>query len=53
MYQKDGKVHIEKGLFPSPYGDYGSYLAEAKAFYENIGKLFPSPYGDYGSYPKT
>ena len=35
--------------FPSPYGDYGSYLD--KRWYNKTAKWFPSPYGDYGSYP--
>ena len=34
--------------FPSPYGDYGSYLD--KRWYNKTAKWFPSPYGDYGSY---
>ena len=36
-------------LFPSPYGDYGSYqMTREEAI--RIYVEFPSPYGDYGSY---
>ena len=40
----------KKNKFPSPYGDYGSYLHFQVV--EKDGKyiMFPSPYGDYGSY---
>ena len=45
---RKGRNHHEKNKFPSPYGDYGSYLIiiglTSKIF------RFPSPYGDYGSY---
>ena len=37
-------------VFPSPYGDYGSYQDRPK-LKELWRKWFPSPYGDYGSYP--
>ena len=37
-------------VFPSPYGDYGSY--QKPLILVSCGmKPFPSPYGDYGSYP--
>ena len=36
-------------VFPSPYGDYGSYQDRPK-LKELWRKWFPSPYGDYGSY---
>ena len=36
--------------FPSPYGDYGSYLALIVRLMISATGLFPSPYGDYGSY---
>ena len=35
--------------FPSPCGDYGSYLCSALTALEYVHK-FPSPCGDYGSY---
>ena len=37
--------------FPSPCGDYGSYLenSDREALEDDF--LFPSPCGDYGSYP--
>ena len=38
-------------MFPSPYGDYGSYRASKFDYFINPAQLFPSPYGDYGSYP--
>ena len=37
-------------MFPSPYGDYGSYLYMALHDDDAL-RLFPSPCGDYGSYP--
>ena len=36
--------------FPSPYGDYGSYLAHGGSRVYELTTGFPSPYGDYGSY---
>ena len=36
--------------FPSPYGDYGSYLLSKGNQRRKSRKQFPSPYGDYGSY---
>ena len=38
-------------LFPSPYGDYGSYPLTTLEASGQSGRTFPSPYGDYGSYP--
>ena len=38
------------GKFPSPCGDYGSYLNEMAYIQAYIYKEFPSPCGDYGSY---
>ena len=38
-------------LFPSPYGDYGSYPMTNTFAIDVMSKEFPSPYGDYGSYP--
>ena len=35
--------------FPSPCGDYGSYLLQKGDYIEDLGE-FPSPCGDYGSY---
>ena len=37
-------------MFPSPYGDYGSYRQSRYIPLTNCRKTFPSPYGDYGSY---
>ena len=37
-------------MFPSPYGDYGSYHAMYCNDTTTWNLLFPSPYGDYGSY---
>ena len=37
-------------MFPSPYGDYGSYLTMTKKEAIRYRIEFPSPYGDYGSY---
>ena len=38
--------------FPSPCGDYGSYLLKKiKEMKERV-SMFPSPCGDYGSYLK-
>ena len=39
-------------MFPSPYGDYGSYRKKNVGDYKDTA-TFPSPYGDYGSYPMT
>ncbi len=39
-------------MFPSPYGDYGSYLYMALHDDDAL-RLFPSPCGDYGSYQYT
>ena len=36
--------------FPSPCGDYGSYLAGGKWTTGHSLNKFPSPCGDYGSY---
>ena len=36
-------------VFPSPYGDYGSYRQNV-LFVSILVITFPSPYGDYGSY---
>ena len=36
-------------MFPSPYGDYGSYLGAVETYLITWDE-FPSPYGDYGSY---
>ena len=36
--------------FPSPCGDYGSYLEEQLGVFI-YDTEFPSPCGDYGSYP--
>ena len=36
-------------MFPSPYGDYGSYQI-VKDYVLALQGEFPSPYGDYGSY---
>ena len=36
--------------FPSPCGDYGSYLPTGKNGTPSLIISFPSPYGDYGSY---
>ena len=36
-------------VFPSPCGDYGSYLAPSRLTRPLFG-AFPSPCGDYGSY---
>ena len=36
--------------FPSPYGDYGSYLDGDFDSFQKVAEMFPSPYGDYGSY---
>ena len=36
--------------FPSPCGDYGSYLPQWEVTPTNFTPLFPSPCGDYGSY---
>ena len=49
---------IQEGLslFPSPYGDYGSYRQGImNHLAETYARKFPSPYGDYGSYqqPKS
>ena len=37
-------------VFPSPYGDYGSYLDGINKDGLKVEFKFPSPYGDYGSY---
>ena len=39
-----------QGTFPSPYGDYGSYLDGDFDSFQKVAEMFPSPYGDYGSY---
>ena len=36
--------------FPSPCGDYGSYLEDVAEDVTDIINEFPSPCGDYGSY---
>ena len=36
-------------MFPSPYGDYGSYQLRESVYGDSL-ITFPSPYGDYGSY---
>ena len=36
--------------FPSPCGDYGSYLHRIAVYKTVNGTKFPSPCGDYGSY---
>ena len=36
--------------FPSPCGDYGSYLEDIAEDVTDIINRFPSPCGDYGSY---
>ena len=41
---------ILKVLFPSPYGDYGSYQNYNYQGWNEVFSWFPSPYGDYGSY---
>ncbi len=38
-------------MFPSPYGDYGSYHDKILESLDESFIKFPSPYGDYGSYP--
>ena len=41
----------DKDAFPSPCGDYGSYLTDGQIWVEsNFPAQFPSPCGDYGSY---
>ena len=40
-------------MFPSPYGDYGSYLLDTFRIMAKNSGMFPSPYGDYGSYHLT
>ena len=40
-------------MFPSPCGDYGSYLTTNYLQLKNIYAQFPSPCGDYGSYRIT
>ena len=37
-------------MFPSPCGDYGSYLIQILHSMNSLIKWFPSPCGDYGSY---
>ena len=48
------KVVVERSdsgnMFPSPYGDYGSYLQSDNEEMKEAVQRFPSPYGDYGSY---
>ena len=44
-------VFVEDSVvFPSPYGDYGSYLKSPLRHWQKRRNKFPSPYGDYGSY---
>ena len=45
-------VPLRGFMFPSPYGDYGSYQ-EVKRELERRLASFPSPYGDYGSYRRN
>ena len=40
-------------MFPSPYRDYGSKLAELALKKAGAIDTFPSPYGDSGSKPNT
>ena len=46
MFHEDSTI----GKFPSPCGDYGSYLKAFENEKPAIRKEFPSPCGDYGSY---
>ena len=39
-------------MFPSPCGDYGSYLDRLKEITDDWFDKFPSPCGDYGSYQR-
>ena len=41
---------IHFGEFPSPCGDYGSYLSSKLPTAKKFKHWFPSPCGDYGSY---
>ena len=40
---------MKEAVFPSPCGDYGSYLNSGTKVYPTESR-FPSPYGDCGSY---
>ena len=43
----------EQAFFPSPCGDYGSYLMRQAKGGVKMNKIFPSPCGDYGSYQRS
>ena len=43
------EMDVVKAMFPSPYGDCGSYRLPAE-WLQYIPCRFPSPYGDCGSY---
>ncbi len=47
--QSDNEEMKEAVQFPSPCGDYGSYLCHLWQEYDGSAP-FPSPCGDYGSY---